>query len=134
MPVYFTKGQNQDRVWKQEGLCRGAASDPTNAFYQAWYAEERKVHVMPDGTRIRGAEMVAVALNTCGMCPAQWDCASWALRVDEDYGTWGMKIGDLKWLKTQPDALDIIEAARAAGEIVQAAVGRARALAGTVAS
>lgn len=127
LPAYFTKGHNRDSEWHERARCRGASADPGHPFYQAWYARENRYHTMPDGTRIPGVEMVGYALNECGMCPAQWDCARWAVEVSEDYGTWAMAFDDLRWLKTQADAISIIESARSKGLTVQVTVRSRRA-------
>jgi hypothetical protein len=127
LPIYFTKGHNRDAGWHREAKCLGASADPGHPFYRAWYADERKPFVMSDGTTVPGAEMAAHALNECGMCPAQWDCARWAVEVHEDYGIWAMRWDDLKWLRSQSDVFNIIESARAKHRTVQVTVVQLRA-------
>lgn len=127
LPKYFTKGHDRDITWHHEAKCRGVSTDPGHPFFRAWYADERKPFSLPDGTTVPGIQMADHALNECGMCPAQWDCAREAIEVQEDYGIWAMRWDDLKWLKTQADALGVIEEARTEHRTVQGVVVQLRA-------
>lgn len=69
---------------------------------------------------ISGSELVKYALILCSNCPAQYDCATFAVKATMIAGTWSVPITQLRWLQNQPDALDMIEQAREDDVPVQA--------------
>lgn len=90
----------------EDGKCRGynrskqlAAGTPT-----PWQIDppssgnkRRQLHI----------EMINVALIVCSGCPAQYECATFATQA-VFAGTWSMEIGNLEWLRRQPDWREII--------------------------
>lgn len=52
--------------------------------------------------------MIKMALMVCASCPAQYDCAEYAVVGMMRAGTWAMGITNLTWLQSQTDALNII--------------------------
>lgn len=84
----------------------------------------------PDGTvdELRGSEMQKLALLTCFSCPAQYDCATYALEAGMLAGTWAMKAVDLAWLQKldRSAALRIVGRARRTRVAVQVVVRRER--------
>lgn len=77
----------------------------------------------------RGSDLIAIALEYCKICPAQYDCARFALRTAPSaayvFGTWGVEQKTLRWLKKQGDeGLVVIDEAESQGVPVQVA-GRA---------
>lgn len=81
-------------------------------------------HQVVDG--ISGAELIRMALTVCWSCPAQYDCARFAVEGLMVAGTWAMDIGDLKWLQAQDDGVEFVLMAEALGEPVQVVVRTAR--------
>ena len=111
--VLVTAAFGLDRTWMEQGSCYGWGSQrPGQAT--PWQAAL--------GSRVKGisgAELVNYALLICGSCPAQYDCASFAVEGMMIAGTWGMRITTLRWMQTQDDALDLIDMARDAQIPVQ---------------
>ena len=60
----------------------------------------------------------------CAGCPAQYQCALWAIEVKEESGTWSMEHNHLLWVIRQDDSEAIVHKAKIAGEPVQVAVKR----------
>lgn len=75
-----------------------------------------------DGRKYNGAVMEGKAMPLCRVCPQQWNCARWAIEVDEPIGTWGIPYSLLRWLKKQPDSLMIVDSAAAQHVTVEAHV------------
>lgn len=73
---------------------------------------------------VRGSALIELALMYCYSCPAQYDCARYAVDGEISAGTWAMGIVELEWLQTQPQARRIISGAEQHGTPVQVAVGR----------
>jgi len=119
-----TCAQGQDDSWKQQALCLGKSNNPNSPFYEAWYTDPWRVHTLHDGTKISGATLTEVALQFCAMCPVQWDCATWAINVEEPYCVWGASHEDIEWLqrKRSTRAAGDIERARREGTAVQVMV------------
>ena len=61
---------------------------------------------------ITGKEMVAFALSGCRICPAQYDCAVFAIETEAAEGTYSMPIEQMLKLRRRGDAIAIIEVAR----------------------
>jgi len=63
--------------------------------------------------------MARYAQMICFSCPAQYDCLAFAIEGKMIAGTWAVGVKTLRWLQTQPDALDLVEMARSNGFPVQ---------------
>lgn len=111
-----------DRSWMDGAECRRYAVS-RNLLRTPWHVGRDEVF---DGD-IKGRELIKAALMICSSCAAQYACAEYAVKGLICGGTWGMDIGDLRWLQKQPDSLELIEVA--AGEClpVQVAITRTRA-------
>lgn len=124
-----TCAQGQDATWKAKAQCLGKSNNPKSPFYEAWYTEAGKVHELHDGTKVSGKVLTEVALTFCAMCPVQWECATWAINVDEPYCVWGASYEDIEWLQKRgaERARSDIEGARKRGEAVQVMIRKLRA-------
>lgn len=107
----YTRAHGVPDEWKTRARCRGMNHTEGRLAF-AWISEDSTMNEM--------------ALQFCGMCPAQWECASYAVAADEPWGIWGMRYDDLIWLKRRRDAAKIIERAQRAGDPIQFTVRRAR--------
>lgn len=124
-PPYVARAHQFDDSWKTQAVCTGHIKDGS-PFRQAWITDRTTKHTLGSMT-ITGDTLIDVALTFCRICPAQWDCAIWAIQVEERCGTWAMPIETLLPLqRNQPKAVALIERARAAGTPVQVAVRRTR--------
>lgn len=74
---------------------------------------------------ISGSELVRYALIICHGCPAQYDCATYAVKATMIAGTWSMPVTQLRWLQAQDDGLDLIEIARSRHAAVQTVIAEA---------
>lgn len=128
--VLITRAYGLDRSWAADGRCSTWRSD--DLIPSPWQFDPKQVVRLerPDGTidELRGAEMQKMALMTCHACPAQYDCAAYALEAGMLAGTWAMKAVDLAWLRKldRPAALRIIGRARRTKVAVQVIVRRER--------
>lgn len=128
--MLITRAYGLDRSWAARGKCSSWSSD--ELIPSPWQFDPKQVvHVTrPDGTvdTLRGSEMQKLALLSCHGCPAQYDCANYALEAGMLAGTWAMKAVDLNWLQKldRPAALRIIGKARRTKVAVQVVVRRER--------
>lgn len=125
LPEYIRRAFGHDRTWMVDGLCHPTRR-PSHMTSHTWAlirGERREI----DGAVWNGDNCEATALRICEQCPAQWLCTRWAILVDERTGTWGLAFTDLRWLKKQPDAENIVDVARVNDVPVQVAVRMVRA-------
>lgn len=121
LPTHMRKVEGADRSWVERAKCKTNTQGGRPGF--AWTVDRR------DG-RIQGLKAerwVALAVTICKACDAQYDCARFAIQVEERWHTWGMDIEDLKWLQRRADAGAIIDAAEDVGVPVSDAVVSIRA-------
>lgn len=116
-PTYIVKVLGLDRTWMDQGSCRNHEL----ARKRAWTCRPSETVVIA-GVRLDPKELIEAALMICSTCPAQYQCARWALDVREESGTWGMRHDDLLWLSRQPDGPEIIDEAEAEERPVQVVV------------
>ena len=113
----------RDRTWMPDGLCRKNHPD-TPA--KAWSCDESEKVVIA-GATVTAYRAQKAAVGVCFSCPAQWDCARFAVEGAEECGVWGMIMRDLRWLLASGlDGVALIEGARKRGVPVQVMVGRLR--------
>jgi hypothetical protein len=125
MPRYIRAAIGQDREWVVHGYCRHADGGRDIA----WRCTPAERVTIKDGTRFIGAELIAFAEATCELCPVQWECARFAVRIEASVGTWGMSHEDLDWVKKEiSDPVAFINLADEDDLPVQVAVRRARQL------
>lgn len=124
LPTYIRKAFGRDRSWMYEGLCH-VSQRPPGTPALAWVIPAGE-HRVIDGVEHNGDVMQAIALPICDKCPQQWLCTRWAVDVDERTGTWGIAYKQLVWLKKQPDATTIVDAARVNAIPIQYAVKKVR--------
>lgn len=118
-PTYIVKVLGLDRTWMDHGACRNHEL----ARKRAWTCRPNETVVVA-GRRLDPKELIEAALMICSTCPAQYQCARWALEVREESGTWGMRHDDLLWLTRQPNGPGVIDEAERANEPVQVVVRR----------
>lgn len=106
-----------DRSWMEGALCKGQDEIPPFSW-----RVNRNQWVMIGGKRVKGEKFVEVALMLCDACPAQWDCARFAIKTDAQSCTWGAPLEEIRWLMTQPEPLAAIDMAEEAGVSVQVAI------------
>jgi hypothetical protein len=116
-PTYILKVLGRDRTWAEHGACR----DHELARKRAWTCRPGD-DVEVGGVKLDPKELVKAALMICASCQAQYQCALWAIDIEEEAGTWGMHHDHLLWLIRQDDSEGIVNQARMAGEPVQVAV------------
>lgn len=95
-----------DWEWMERGACHRWADlyDPPRAT--PWQISgEGEVDGIPAG------KLIDWALIICAGCPVRYECARFAVEGLMKGGTWAMRLKLLLWLQTQPDALDVIDAA-----------------------
>jgi len=119
-PTYILKILGADRTWMDNGACRGHHLARKNA----WTCRPGDKPIPFDDIELDPKELIAAALMICGSCPAQYQCALWAVEVREEAGTWAMPHDHLLWLIRQDDSEAIVHQARIAREPVQVAVKR----------
>jgi hypothetical protein len=122
-PSYVRAAYGLDRSWVAEALCTTMGGD----LRRAWVVSPEQRITLGDKT-IRGENLIAAALGVCVGCPAQWACATYAVRSMADAGTWGMHIDDLRWLRRQPDAIPMIEVCEEVHEPVQSGIKNLRSI------
>jgi hypothetical protein len=119
-PTYILKVLGKDRSWMDNGACRGHDLARRNA----WTCRRADGPIEFGGIELDPQELIDAALMICAGCPAQYQCALWAIEVKEESGTWAMKHNHLLWVIRQDDSEAIIHQAKIDREPVQVAVKR----------
>jgi len=119
-PTYILKVLGKDRSWMDNGACRNHHLARKNA----WTLRPGDDPVEYVGLKLDPKELIQAALMICAGCPAQYQCALWAIEVKEESGTWSMEHNHLLWVIRQDDSEAIVHKAKIAGEPVQVAVKR----------
>lgn len=124
-PLHVKLAFETNMEWKAESRCRGN----DGALRRAWIIEADEVLVMGESTYL-GSDLIAIALEYCKVCPAQYNCARYALDTAPSasfvFGTWGADQTALRWLKKQDDGIAVIDEAEHAGVSVQEAARTAK--------
>lgn len=121
-----------DRSWRREAACRRWEPDETTPELEAWRRwdyEGPSIWQVGHQQRVngvKGEKLIEMALLVCHGCPAQYDCATWAVEAMAAGGTYAMPLPALLWLQKQDEPLDLIEMARAGRIPVQEVVAGAR--------
>jgi hypothetical protein len=78
------------------------------------------------GIKVEAAEVEALACLICNSCPAQYDCAIYAIKARESAGTWAMRNDWLRVLQArgEDEAIAFVEQARTDGVKIQGRVKR----------
>lgn len=129
--VLLTAAYDCDTEWQSEARCSPERYERTAGIPSPWqFNPEQEVEVdRGDGTLVvlKGTEMIELGLMSCFACPAQYDCARYAMCAKMRAGTWGMKIGDLVWLqRKKTPAKTLIDYAEAEAIPLQRAIPLAR--------
>lgn len=123
IPKSMRRARGVSTSWKSKGRCH-SASRPAEVPGFAWTVEAKDKGPLLLGRP--AAAWIKMALMVCNNCPVQYECARWAIEVDERWGTWAMPIEELHWLKKRAHGR-IIDAAEDLGVPVQVAVRTAHA-------
>lgn len=118
LPTHMRKVEGADRSWMVRARCKTNTDGGRPGF--AWTVDRRD-----RGPKLQGrkAEVwIEFAVTICKACEAQYDCARFALQVEERHNTWAMDIADLMWLQGQDDASTIITASEDMGIPISTAV------------
>jgi hypothetical protein len=138
MPSSITKAIGVARVVDRRTDRDLRCLSPQGMLSQAWHVLKgefvgedgriytKRVHAPKNVEVVAGHKMIALALEHCKHCPAQWDCADAAIEVGELWGTWAMLLDDLMWLQDKRIGRDLIARARQHDVPVQVAVREAR--------
>jgi hypothetical protein len=120
LPVSMAVAVGVSRDWAQQANCTVEGVHHPGAIFTIEPNEEL--------LGIEGKTWIQVALMSCFGCPVQWECTAFALRTWQNWGTWGLHIQDLRWLKKQgADAYTaLIDTARDHAVPVQVAVANAK--------
>lgn len=130
LPISFTRGHGKPIGWHAGARCRDERAPHATPLKgggepSVWLVDPDRKYLF--GTSVfKGAALQAMACLECSLCSVQWDCASFAVKVDEPIGVWAMSIDDRAWLQSQPDAERVIRRAESAGRSVQFAVASLR--------
>lgn len=116
MSGYITAAYGLDTSWHEEGKCLAWKGEQPG-FPTPWQYDpnQNREFIDEHGKRVvlRGREMIRAALMVCHSCPAQYDCARYAVKGWAMAGTWAMNIHVLQWLQKQRDWGRLIDYAEA---------------------
>jgi hypothetical protein len=110
----ITAAYGLDTEWMEKGSCFKWGSNRPGHPTPWQVAPGRKYN------GISGSELVRYALLICNTCPAQYDCATYAVKAQMIAGTWSMPITQLRLLQKQANKHDLIDMARTNGVSMQA--------------
>lgn len=118
----LSRAEGVDRSWMNAASCQGWGHahydcrdpDPQPTPWQV--SNNERVRGIP------GQDLIDYALIICAGCVAQYDCVKFAVHTDCNYGTSGMRIGSLRWLREQPDWEEIVDVAETVRIPIQQAV------------
>lgn len=116
MPLSVRRAASVSRDFYTDALCR-TVNDEIRFF---WIADPR-VRYGVGSQMIMGSVLNELALETCRLCPVQWECAITAIDADESAGVWGELLDYLRRVRNERV---VIERARAEGVPVSVAVRR----------
>ena len=105
--VLITAAIGLDRAWMEQGTCYGWGSNRPGQPTPWQVSPGQNVN------GVSGAELVRYAQIICFACRAQYDCLRFAIEGNMIAGTWAVRAKTLTWLQSQPDAVDLVEMARA---------------------
>lgn len=123
--LHYVAHIDQPTEWKKHGKCSGLTKSD-HPMSQAWNLRTPRERLWVDGHLYTGQTLIDFALQTCEICPVQWDCASFAAHCQDFYSTYSMLGTDMRWLVKSGKADTIIEAARENNVSMQRAVALAR--------
>jgi hypothetical protein len=126
LPIAYTRGHNKPIGWHGGARCRDERAPHVKPVKgggnpSVWLVDPDRKYVFGSAV-LKGSDLQEMACLECSLCSVQWDCASFAVSVDEPVGVWAMSQDDRAWLQTQADAEKIIRRAESAGRPVQYAV------------
>lgn len=114
----FEAWEEAERTWMPHGLCRSGKLPST-----AWRCGESGT-ILIGNRDVQCAEVTKLAVMICQTCPVQWSCVRFAIDTEAEWGTYGVRVRYLKWVKEDLkywDAMMIVEDAEASGTPVEIA-------------
>jgi hypothetical protein len=123
-PRYIRAVLGLDVTWKAKGRC----SNRGRGAHRVWFLEGQHPGIGPPDDRVTGHTLANIALGECSLCPVQWECVFYATKGEQDFGIWGIRSTDRKFLRRWFPQTWERELTRAAenGEGVQTMVVRLR--------
>jgi hypothetical protein len=140
LPVYIRRAHGHDRTWREQAQCAKPnvvtewlgqpplrERDEEIQRRRVWNIDTtgpREVQLL--GIKVEAAEVEALACLICNSCPAQYDCAIYAIKARESAGTWAMRNDWLRVLQArgEDEAIAFVEQARTDGVKIQGRVKR----------
>lgn len=97
LPRYVRAVQGLDTSWKMRGRCKRYGS----GAQAVWFLEAKHPGLKdrPGLPRITGNVLAEIALGECSRCPVQWQCVFYATEGEQDFGIWGVRSTDRKFLR-----------------------------------
>lgn len=104
--VLITASYDLDTTWMKRGSCYNWGSKREGHPTPWQVAPGKRYH------GVSGSELVKYALLICNTCPAQYDCAKYAVKGMMIAGTWAVPVTQLRWLQGREGSLDLIDMAQ----------------------
>lgn len=133
--VLIRSAHGLDRAWWDQAKCKqwepsehpalGPWRDQRYVGPSIWQVDWSQ-RIEWEGRSVPGRALIELAVLVCQGCPAQWDCATYAVRGLMCGGTWAMTPKNLQWLIASENPLAVIDSARESGTPVEVAVRAAR--------
>lgn len=97
LPRYIRAVQDLDDTWKARGRCRRYGK----GAQAVWFLESKHPGLKdrPGLPKITGNILAEIALGECHQCPVQWQCVFYATKGEQDFGIWGIRSTDRKYLR-----------------------------------
>lgn len=94
-PRYIRAVIGLDVKWKQRSRCaqRGEGA------HRVWFLEAKHPGIGPPTNKVTGDTLAKIALGECNLCPVQWECVFYATKGEQDFGIWGVRSTDRKFLR-----------------------------------
>jgi hypothetical protein len=123
-PRYIKAVLGLDVRWKVKGRCHSRGK----GAHRVWFLEGQHPGIGPESDRVTGNTLATIALGECSLCPVQWECVFYATQGEQDFGIWGIRSTDRKYLRRWfPSTWEReVERAKDTGEGVQEMMVRLR--------
>lgn len=121
MPRYVAAALGLSRGWMVKGRCH-PTNRPGDARQRtmAWYPDDSS---LPSKSQEKLREL---ALAECRICPAQWDCVSFAIKSNTTSGIWAVDRDDRSGLAAHPRWEEFIQLASRAEVSVHNVIAQLR--------
>jgi len=124
-PRYIRAVIGLDVSWKRRGRCTNRGK----GAHRVWFLEAQHPGIGPETNKVTGDTLAKIALGECSLCPVQWECMFYATKGEQDFGIWGVRSTDRKFVRKHFPTTWEAELQQAAeeGEGVQTMMVRLRA-------